>query len=136
IQGPRVGLRCHESRAQRSLETRNGAAVYRHQVVVGGRRQLNEGGGKHGSEAEQEAPSAVRMARSRSPAGASLGFASRISFAAMSAAGILQDPSGQATDAADAYDNGCSGHRNLDWLPQANVTSPSAPRSAPPALLR
>jgi len=42
IQGPRVGLRCHESRAQQSLETRNGAAEYRHQVVVGGRRQLNE----------------------------------------------------------------------------------------------
>ena len=41
-QRPRVGMRCHESRAQQSLETRNGAAEYRHHVLVGGRRKLNK----------------------------------------------------------------------------------------------
>jgi hypothetical protein len=35
-------LRCHESRAQQSLETRNGAAEYSHHFVVGGRPQLDE----------------------------------------------------------------------------------------------
>ncbi len=42
IQRSRVGLRHHESRAQQPLETRNDAAEYRHHLVIGGRRQLDE----------------------------------------------------------------------------------------------